>query len=401
MKPKIIKTESDHTAALARIEAIFDARPGTPEGDELELLTLLVDRYEREAFPIDLPDAISAIRFRMEQQGLKNKDLVPFIGSPSKVSEVLSGQRGLSLSMIRNLAGGLGIPVQVLVGLPGARLRPREEVDELQKYPIAQMLKRGWFSGFQGTVAEARSQLEDLFIRFAGEVEGRMPRPAFNRQHVRSGSQPDPYALAAWRLRVINLATKDRLPAYGRGTVNSQFLSELVQLSYLEAGPRLATEFLNKNGIHLVVERHLPGTHLDGAAMQLPDDSPLVALTLRHDRLDNFWFTLFHELAHIALHMDQSQIDAFYDDLEGTGRDKLEQEADEFAEEALIPSRHWKASGLARRAPAQAVVQFANQLRISPAIPAGRVRYERGNFAILKELVGQGKVRCLFSVSRS
>ena len=115
MKPKVIKTKADYEVAMARIEQIFNADPKTPEGDELELLTTLVELYEARAFPIDLPDPLTAIRFRMEQQGLKPKDLVPFIGSASKVSEVLSGQRGLSLSMIRNLITGLGIPAEVLL----------------------------------------------------------------------------------------------------------------------------------------------------------------------------------------------------------------------------------------------------------------------------------------------
>jgi HTH-type transcriptional regulator/antitoxin HigA len=104
-------------------------------------------------------------------------------------------------------------------------------------------------------------------------------------------------------------------------------LNNLAQLSYLDVGPKLAREFLNKSGIHLVIERHLPRTHLDGAATKLPDGSPLVALTLRHDRLDNFWFTLFHELAHVGLHLDQDGYEVFYDDLADTGHDKCEDEA--------------------------------------------------------------------------
>src|SRR3974390_751093 len=112
MKPKIIRTEADYQAALQRIDALMDGdqEPASAEGEELELLTHLVECYEDEKYPMDLPSPVSAIRFRMDQQGLKNKDLVPFIGSPSKVSEVLSGQRGLSLAMIRNLVNGLGIP---------------------------------------------------------------------------------------------------------------------------------------------------------------------------------------------------------------------------------------------------------------------------------------------------
>ncbi len=113
MKAKIIKTEAEYEAALARIERIFDAKPGTAKGDEFELLLLLIETYEASAYPIDLPDPISALRFRMEQEGLKPKDLIPYIGSKSKVSEVLSGRRPLSLTMIRKLVAGLHFPAEV------------------------------------------------------------------------------------------------------------------------------------------------------------------------------------------------------------------------------------------------------------------------------------------------
>lgn len=122
MKPKVIKTQAEYEAAMARVEEIFDAKPGTPKGDELELLLLLVDSYEEKAFPINLPDPVTAIRFRMDQQNLKAKDLVPFLGSKSKVSEVLHGQRDLSLTMIRKLVDGLGIPAEVLLQPPGSKL---------------------------------------------------------------------------------------------------------------------------------------------------------------------------------------------------------------------------------------------------------------------------------------
>ena len=116
MKPKIIKTKTEYEGALARIEKLMDALPNTPQGDQLELLSLLVHDYEEKQFPIDKPDPIAAIRFRMEQQGLAPKDLVPFLGSRSRVSEVLSGRRSLSLKMIRALVAGLRIPAELLLG---------------------------------------------------------------------------------------------------------------------------------------------------------------------------------------------------------------------------------------------------------------------------------------------
>ncbi len=131
MTIKPIKTEADHTAALARLNVIFDTAPGTREGDEAEVLTTLVQLYEEKNFPVDLPDPVEAIRFRMEQQGLKAKDLIPHLGSASKVSEVLSGRRRLSLAMIRNLIDGLGLPPQVL--LQDSSPSPRRRKQKLQR----------------------------------------------------------------------------------------------------------------------------------------------------------------------------------------------------------------------------------------------------------------------------
>ena len=110
-----IKTEKDYQKALKRLEQIFDAKIGTKEGDELEILSILIEKYEDIHFPIDLPDPIEAIKFRMEQMGLKQNDLVEAIGFKSRVSEVLNRKRKLSLEMIRKLSDFLSIPTNVLI----------------------------------------------------------------------------------------------------------------------------------------------------------------------------------------------------------------------------------------------------------------------------------------------
>lgn len=115
MMVKVIRTESDYTQAMARVDELLDAPVGSPEAEELEVLSLLLADYEERTFPMDFPDPVAAIRFRMEQQGLNQGDLVPYLGSPSRVSEVLNGQRRLSLNMIRRLVDGLGIPAEVLI----------------------------------------------------------------------------------------------------------------------------------------------------------------------------------------------------------------------------------------------------------------------------------------------
>lgn len=114
-----IRNEKDHKAALKVLSAYFEnePEPGTPDGDRFEVMLTLVEAYEAKTFPIEAPDPIEAIKFRMEQGGLEIKDLVPSIGQPNRVYEVLSGKRKLSIGMIRNLHKNLGIPAESLLGV--------------------------------------------------------------------------------------------------------------------------------------------------------------------------------------------------------------------------------------------------------------------------------------------
>ena len=109
------RNEKDYQNALNRLEEIFDAKKGTEDGDELEILSILIDRYENEQFPIGMPDPIEAIKFRMEQMGMKQKDLAEVVGFKSRVSEILNKKRKLTLDMIRKLNTTLHIPTEVLI----------------------------------------------------------------------------------------------------------------------------------------------------------------------------------------------------------------------------------------------------------------------------------------------
>ena len=115
MNIRPIKTESDYQKALERLEIIFDAKKGTKEGDELDILSILIEKYEKEKFPIEMPDPIEAIKFRMEQLGMKQKDLAEIVGFKSRVSEILNKKRKLTIEMIRNLSQQLNIPSDVLI----------------------------------------------------------------------------------------------------------------------------------------------------------------------------------------------------------------------------------------------------------------------------------------------
>ena len=115
MKITPIRNEKDYQKALERLEDIFEAKKGTEEGDELEILSILIDTYENENFPIEMPNPIEAIKFRMEQMGMKQKDLAKVVGFKSRVSEILNKKRKLTLDMIRKLNSTLHIPTEVLV----------------------------------------------------------------------------------------------------------------------------------------------------------------------------------------------------------------------------------------------------------------------------------------------
>lgn len=390
----VIKTESAYKAALTEIEDLIDHDPdvGTPDGDRLELLVLLVQDYESKEFPIMLPSPIDAIRFRMEQQNLTHRDLIPYLGSRSKVSEVLSMKRPLTLSMIRALHSGLGIPAKVLI--QGHDPSELDESDiEWNRFPLREMIARGWVSE---VVSDLCTEAEDVLRRFFAPLNSVTVVNGLYRKtsYVRSARQMDEYALTAWAARIVIRALEDPPPIkYRPGTVNLEFMREVVHLSPSENGPLLAREFLKENGISLIIEPHLARTYLDGAAIMTQFDRPVIGLSLRFDRIDNFWFCLMHELAHLALHFGEEAIQ-FFDDLEVDDQDDLrEREADELAGEALIPQDAWVRSPASRLRSPEAAEHLAKKLQIHPAIVAGRMRYEFKAYRLLNKLVGHNQVR--------
>lgn len=400
---KAIRTEAHHAAALERIGELMGAKPGTHEGDELDVLADLVEHYEEKQVPMGLPSPVAALEFRMEQAGLSPRDLIPFIGTRAKVSEVLSGKRPLTMRMARALHEHLGVPAESLLQAPVEPATSLKKPD-WRKFPVAEMVKLHWLpKAAKSSAARAIKHLMEL-IRRAGGPEVAAAALYRKSDYSRANVKTDPYALQAWCWRVLALANERRpKKAYAAGTVTADFLHDVARLSWAADGPRLAQEFLAKHGIPLIIVPHLKRTYLDGAALKLGDGTPVVALTLRFDRLDNFWFCLLHELAHVGRHLESGADNAFVDDLSlrrvdrGQG-DVKETEADEWAEEALIPRQLWESSRLRERPTPIAVVQFANALQIHPAIVAGRVRFERQNYRMLTHFVGSGEVRRHFDV---
>jgi HTH-type transcriptional regulator / antitoxin HigA len=394
-----IRTEADHVAALARIDALMDAVVGTPEADELAVLADLVEAYEVKRFPIVAPTPVDAIRFRMEQAGLEPRDLEPYIGSRGKVSDVLSGKRPLTLAMIRALRAHLGIPAEVLIAeaFPVADVAKTSSLD-WTRFPLREMAKRGWIRSAASATAKAEDLICEL-LESAGGMKA-VPLPMCRRDDaMRQNAKTDTYALLAWCVKALAASRGQTLTGeYRVGAITPDVLSALSKLSRHEDGPRRARDALSDLGVHLVCIPHLPKTYLDGAALRsVEGDAPIVALTLRHDRIDNFWFSLLHELAHVGRHFDGTA-EAFVDDfslraLPSRREDPRENEADEWAEDALIPRDLWVASGLAAQASSARIIDFSRRIGVHPAIVAGRVRHQTRNFRAFASLIGSGQVR--------
>lgn len=394
-----IHSEQDYTAALARVEALMDLDRSEAEDDELDVLATLIEVYEDRHFPMDAPDPIEAIKFRMQQLNMNQSDLAPIFGSRAKASEVLSGKRSLTLKMIRALNEHLGIPADVLIRDGGALPTAPAGID-FERFPVMQMAKLGWIK----KTADIKDRTEEIVQKMVACVGGQQALPqALFRQGggSRANAKTDVHALQAWCLHILCKARQAGLEGvYEQGTIDQDFLRELARLSEFDEGPKLAKERLAKHGIALVVASHLPKTYLDGAALWTVDSVPVVGMTIRYDRLDNFWFCLLHELAHLGRHFNNGDGEVFIDDLQLRERnherdDIREQEADEWAQEALIPSELWDGHPVRSSPSVQNVISLSRQAKVHPAIVAGRIRHEKQNYRLLSQFVGAKQVRPL------
>jgi HTH-type transcriptional regulator/antitoxin HigA len=384
MMVKPIRTESDYEANLERIEHLIDAEPGTPEGDELEILSTLIERYENERFPIAAPTPLAAIRFRMEQAGLSPKDLEPFIGSRARVSEILSGTRPLSIDMIRALNEHLGIPAEVLI---------RPEPNSAKKF-AAELAKPAAKQLAEWGLLRPKETFEAFMARALGGA------PALARLRKtrtdRTNAKTDPVAVHAWCAGVLLRAqTLEVSGQFDAKSVTLDVVRSLAKLSIHADGPQRVQEALSKLGVILVILPHLPGTHLDGAAMRRADGVPIVALTLRRDRIDNFWFTLLHELAHVVFHLGDDKT-FILDDLEIGSSDQIEEHADRLAQEALVPADLWATFNNGAYTSLDDVIEFARRADVAPGVIAGRWQKTNRDFRRFSRLLGHGTVRSQF-----
>ncbi len=361
------------------------------EVQEYELLQSgAVTTFEAEGLA-DLPDIL--IRARIAR-GMSQRDLGVFVGVAEQQIQRYEAERyrSASLERLAEIAAALDITVTESAQLrtaPPAHTGP----ESAWSFPVTEMFKRGYFDDFGGSAAQARKEAAQLVSNFFRHAAYDWTQTALHRRSVRAGGNVQLAALAAWEARVSILADRRPPPiAFDKDVISDAWLHHLVRLSAREDGPRAAAEHLWASGIALVIEKHLPGTLLDGAAMVTTANHFVVAMTLRHDRLDNFWFTLLHECAHLRLHIGQGPYRAIFDAVESPDDSPIEDEADKFAQEALIPAAQWRTCVSRFTQTERAVLADAAKLGINPAIVAGRIRREAKDYTLLANLVGSGQV---------
>jgi len=334
--------------------------------------------------------------------GMSQTDLAKKLGmKPQQIQRYeASGYLGASLAKLIKVSRELGIEVSGT--FEGAQnieesLFIWNDIEDIswRQFPFNEMIQRNWFVVPDGS--DKVTKIKEYFLNIAG------PQfvTALHRKKMRGSNVPNEYALLAWQVRILELAqqriVKENLS--GEFDWNDKWLPELVSLTNKSDGPKQAQDLLAKKGIVLVIERHLQGTYLDGAAMLAENGTPVIGLTLRYDRRDNFWFVLMHELGHVYLHLLGGQYFDFFDDDTGKS-DGIEAEADQFALDNLIPETKWNQC-LSRFALSEESVHIdANNIGIDPSIIAGRIRKELNNYTILNSLVGLDQVRTQFEESR-
>ena len=358
LEPSLIKTDEQYRRALEAVErlAAEDPPADSPAGARLELWAKLVEDYEKTRYPFAQPDPVDAILFRMAQQGLRQKDLAEMLGGKNRASEVLARKRPLTLPMIRAVSAALEIPPALLIREPAA--------------PYA--------------VSGAR---------------------------VGSAAGTGDAVVAAWLARVRERAAAQTAvqARFRAGSLDEDLIRYVSRLSWMDRGPRLAVEFLEERGIAVVIEPLLTGeqaARIDVAALRGRGGAPAIALTLRQDRLDHFWSALITALVLAWKHLgDDGDGEIIAVDIESRrseagGRVAGSHGARDLAAEILIPRAVWTRSAAATDPTAETIRALAAQMQISPAIVAGRVRYEREDFTLFPELVGQRRVRALFPEMR-
>ena len=406
----------DEVASTMGSEAIARAQLQAME-TEAEILTEQVQEYDALKSGVSSNLCVASlselplvlIRARIAK-GWSQKDLADALELKEQQVQRYEAEdyESASFHRLMEVSDVLGLKISETVRMAATdKSLVRSQKDKLfdwSAFPLKEVYKRNWLEDlvgnpFQGSFSEAEANRNILVDHYLSRAF-RQPLQAFHKKHSRVETGTDEYSLVAWSCRILRLADKiQAVGEYKKERLTHQWLNELVKLSAVTNGPQLVKPYLNEAGIRLVIESHLPRTYLDGAVLMSDMHGPVIGMTLRYDRLDNFWFVLLHELAHLILHAGNKNYVRFFDDLEVEG-DDLEKEADNYASEALLPEAVWSKSVARYVRSNESVNQLAKKLGVGKCVIAGRIRRESEDYTILRECVGNGEVRKQFSEVR-
>lgn len=329
-------------------------------------------------------------------KGWRQKDLARRLFLPEQQIQRYEAERyrSISLSGLLRVARTLGI--RLIADVEHPLQEPWLPSYEMSSADLQKVLKHaranGWLKKADQSDENGISQLR----RTVAEHVGEYGTPSLLRTGLNVHDLSKDWFLLAWKAQVTRNALRQiqrKKPKYR--PLNMSWLSQLVKLSVHDDGPAQAKEMLAEQGITLVIEPQISGMRVDGAAF-LIDEHPVIGLTLRLDTVDNFWFTLMHEMGHVILHYRTGLASGFFDDFENLEIDEIEEEANRFAQNMLIPDAIWNKSPARIAKIAEPVEKLATQLGIAPAIIFGRLRMERQNYKIFSDKIGRGRVRKQF-----
>ena len=369
--------------------AVMEAKDGKPEN--------LVKLSES-----DIGEKLIAARVI---RGLSQKDLARKIGKkPQEIQRWESeGYSKITLSNFRKISELLGVEIISNIIWPdpsSTDFLPETDPKKLKKI-IKHARDQNWFKPKLDTNSETKGQHEYFELsQLIMEDKGRTRSPSLLRTGLKATEASDDLTLLAWKAHVTRQAEaiiKSGIPRFD--ILEISWLKDIAKLSLEKDGPILVQKRLLDNGIILAIEPHIVGMTVDGAAF-LVGETPVIALSLRRDAIDNFWFTLLHEIGHVYLHFKTGLDVGFFDEgaidekLEISDRvQKMEREADEFAQELLIPSEVWRGSSARISKREEPIIRLAKKLEVHPAIIFGRIRMERKNYALFAKKIGSGMVR--------
>ena len=361
--------QKDPDLAVEYLNAVLE------DGDAAEILTAL--RRIADAW---MGMSKLAVRARLNEKSLHRS---------------LSEGGNPTLKSLLSISRALGLSVSVRkVELP------EEEEIAYSEFPIREMIKRGWLRRCNSPARVAPELFKELFDRLGIASGTKIQAVAYRKAEsdMREGNR---YSLQAWvwgAMLAANEVVDDSFPEYDQKMITKDFLRDVVRLSRNPGyGLEDAVSLLRSKGIALVIVPHLKKTYLDGAVF-FYKERPVIAMTLRYDRLDSFWFTLLHELAHLSLgHItptDAPLLDNLYSPEE---REDFEKEADKLARNAEIPADVWdEYKPDMERSKLSVMYRVADRLCIHNAIVAGRIRYETQRWNLLSQHLGAGLVRSAF-----